>query len=65
MDKEKDYYLSFLRIKKASHPVPKYSNLAVWDENIIAYQGDYFEYGNIRIELIKSDGYDTVKLSKI
>lgn len=63
--KENDYYLAFLRIKNPDHAVPKYSNLAMWDENIIAYQGDRFEYGNVRIELIKSAGFDTIKLSKI
>jgi hypothetical protein len=65
LEKENDYYLAFQRIKGASHPIPKYSNLAVWDENIIAYQGDAFEFNNIRIELSKSSSYDTVKVSKL
>ena len=64
LERENDYYLAFLRIKGTTHPVPKNSNLAVWDENIIAYQGDSFEFENVRIELIKSSGYDSIKVSK-
>ena len=63
-DKENDYYLTFLRIKNPNHGVSQYRN-AMGDENIIAYQGDKFEYGNVRIELVKSAGFDTIKLSKI
>ena len=65
IERENDYYLAFQRIKGTPHQVPKWSNLAVWDENIIAYQGDAFEYSNVRIELIKSAGYDSVRVSKI
>lgn len=64
-DKENDYYMAFLRIKGKSKPIPKYSNLAVWDENILAKQGEKFEYGGVRIELVKSEDFDSIRLTKL
>ena len=57
--------MAFLRIKGKSKPIPKYSNLAVWDENILAKQGEKFEYGGVRIELVKSEDFDSIRLTKL
>jgi len=64
-DKEYDYYMAFLRIKGKLKPVPKFNNLAVWDENIYAKQGEKFEFGDIRIELTKSGDFDSITISKL
>lgn len=64
VDKELDYYMVFLRNDAGKYPIQKYQNLAVWDENIIAYQGDSFSYKNIKVTLMKSSDFDTVLVSK-
>lgn len=64
-EKENDYYMAFLRTKDNSKLIPKYSNLAVWDENIIAKQGEKFEYGGVQIELTKSGNFDSIKVTKL
>ena len=63
-DKELDYYMVFLRNDGRNYPIQKSQNLAVWDENIIAYQGDSFSYKNIKVTLMKSGDFDTVLVSK-
>lgn len=64
IDKELDYYMYFLRNDGNGYPIQKFQNLAVWDENIIAYQGDSFTYKNIKITLSKSGDFDSVLVTK-
>ena len=64
VDKELDYFMYFLRNNGNKYPIQKFQNLAVWDENIIAYQGDSFSYKNLTIALTKSGDYDTVLVTR-
>ena len=64
VSKEELYYAWFLRIKSNKYPLYEFKNIAMWDENIIAYQGDYFEYAGVKIELVKSGSFDSIRISK-
>ena len=64
LSRELDYFLFFLRITSKSHTLFEWQNLAMWDENIIAYEGDSFEFGGIRISLDSSAAFDTVLLTR-
>jgi hypothetical protein len=62
--KEKEYYLYFLRNKANKYQIYQTRNNAIWDENIIGYEGDSFVYKNVEITLEKSGDYDTIRISK-
>ncbi|MFZ9115016.1 MAG: hypothetical protein ACO24D_18025 [bacterium] len=63
-EKEKDYYLYFLRINqtRASTNHPAFEFLG--DENIVAFEGESFTYNGVTISLVESGSYDKIRISK-